>query len=106
MNYLTDSVVLAACTTGYATYNYTDTQICLKYVSEPASYQEAAQYCQAEGGDLIKLDSKLKYDIMKDYLGRPQIEYTLKCDTCIILCVLLCFSLFKTYALVPNVILL
>uniref|UniRef100_K1R1M3 Uncharacterized protein n=1 Tax=Magallana gigas TaxID=29159 RepID=K1R1M3_MAGGI len=58
----------AACATGYATYNYTDTQICLKYVSAPASYPEAAQQCQAEGGDLIKLDSKLKYEIMKDYL--------------------------------------
>lgn len=86
-------VVLAACTTGYATYTYTDTQICLKYVSAPASYPEAAQHCQAEGGDLIKLDSKLKYEIMKDYLGRLQIKYTLKCATCIVLCVLLCFFL-------------
>lgn len=66
--------VLAACAQGYATYNYTDTQVCLKYVSETASYPEAAQHCQAEGGDLIKLDSKLKFDIMKNYLGMLQMN--------------------------------
>lgn len=63
-----ESFIPPACATGYATYNYTDIQICLKYVSVPASYPEAAELCEAEGGDLIRLDSQLKHDIMTNYL--------------------------------------
>lgn len=62
-------VLLAACADGYVTYNYTNTQICLKYVSSPAMYPDAVQHCQLEGGDLIRLDSKLKYDILTELLG-------------------------------------
>lgn len=42
-------------------------QICLKYFPVPASYSTAQANCQAEGGDLIKIDSQEKYDIFKDY---------------------------------------
>lgn len=54
---------------GYVTFNFTDTQICLKYVTTPATYPEATKHCQADGGDLIRLDSNLKYDILTDYLA-------------------------------------
>lgn len=59
-----------SCKDGYFTYNYTNTQICLKYVSTLSTYPEATKYCQADGGDLIKLDSQLKHDIVTDYLGK------------------------------------
>uniref|UniRef100_K1QEB5 C-type lectin domain-containing protein n=1 Tax=Magallana gigas TaxID=29159 RepID=K1QEB5_MAGGI len=59
---------ILSCKDGYLTYNYTNTQICLKYVSTPSTYLEATEYCQADGGDLIRLDSKRKHDIVTDYL--------------------------------------
>lgn len=34
-----------------------------------ARYSSARNLCQAEGGDLIKIDSQEKYDIFKDYHG-------------------------------------
>eukprot|EP00105_Crassostrea_gigas_P002472 XP_011415016.1 PREDICTED: uncharacterized protein LOC105319257 [Crassostrea gigas] len=62
------SFVPVSCKDGYLTYNYTNTQICLKYVSTPCTYPEATGYCQADGGDLIRLDSQLKHEIATDYL--------------------------------------
>nr|XP_034319353.1 uncharacterized protein LOC117687213 [Crassostrea gigas] len=62
------SFVPAPCKDGYVTYNYTNTQTCLKYVPSPASYPEATKHCQAEGSDVIRLDSKLKHDILTDIL--------------------------------------
>lgn len=35
----------------------------------PVSYLAAKANCQAKGGSLIKIDSKEKYDIFKDYHG-------------------------------------
>ena len=34
------------------------------------SYEKAAAQCQADGGDLFKMDTKLKFEILTEYLGR------------------------------------
>lgn len=34
------------------------------------SYEKAAAQCQADGGDLFKVDTKLKFEILTEYLGR------------------------------------
>lgn len=54
------------CADGYATYSLMSYQICLKYFPVPVTYSTAQANCQAEGGDLIKIDSQEKYDIFKD----------------------------------------
>nr|XP_022311390.1 uncharacterized protein LOC111116695 [Crassostrea virginica] len=56
------------CGNGYVAYNYTDHQICLKFVNNIASYIEASAQCQIEGGNLFKMDTKLKHDILTEYL--------------------------------------
>ena len=62
--------VLGLCKDGYVTYNYTDFQICLKYVPDSVRYSQAKVYCEADGGDLIRIDSTLKYDIFKNMLSK------------------------------------
>ncbi|XP_052692703.1 uncharacterized protein LOC128170978 [Crassostrea angulata] len=52
---------------GCKTYNLSSQQICLKYFPVLARYLSARNLCQAEDGDLIKIDSKEKFDIFKDY---------------------------------------
>lgn len=59
-------IFLVPCKHGYVAYNSSGTQICLKYVSTPSTYPEATEYCQADGGDLIRLDSKRKHDILTE----------------------------------------
>ena len=58
------------CKDGYVTYNYTDFQICLKYVPDSVRYTQARAHCEEEGGDLIKMDTTLKYDIFKEMLSK------------------------------------
>ena len=69
------------CKIGYVAYNYTDHQICLKFVNNPASYIEASAQCQIEGGNLFKMDTKLKHDILTEYLGmlRFKLIETFRC---------------------------
>ena len=62
--------VSGVCKDGYVTYNYTDYQICLKYVPNPVRYTLARAHCEAEGGDLIRIDTTLKYDIFKEILSK------------------------------------
>lgn len=57
------------CDNGYATYYLMPYQICLKYFPGPVSYSKAQANCQAKDADLIKIDSKEKYDIFNDYHG-------------------------------------
>lgn len=57
------------CTNGYATYCLMPQQICLKYFQGPVSFSTAQTKCQAEEADLIKIDSREKYEIFKDYHG-------------------------------------
>ncbi|XP_022311379.2 uncharacterized protein LOC111116676 [Crassostrea virginica] len=57
------------CKEEYVTYNYTDFQICVKYVSDLTTYPEAVKHCRADGGDLFRIDTALKYDIFKDLLA-------------------------------------
>ena len=66
---------LGRCGNGYVAYNYTDHQICLKFVNNPASYIEASAQCQIEGGNLFKIDTKLKHDILTEYLGMLRIKH-------------------------------
>ncbi|XP_052695678.1 uncharacterized protein LOC128174083 [Crassostrea angulata] len=61
------SFVPLPCADGYATYYLMPYQICLKYFPVPVSYSTAQANCQAEGTNLIKIDSQEKYDIFKDY---------------------------------------
>ena len=61
--------VSGLCKDGYVTYNYTDFQICLKYVPDSVRYTQARAHCEAEGGDLIRIDTTLKYEIFKEMLG-------------------------------------
>eukprot|EP00105_Crassostrea_gigas_P040748 XP_019924896.1 PREDICTED: uncharacterized protein LOC109619397 [Crassostrea gigas] len=52
---------------GCTTYNLTSHQICLKYFPVSARYSSARNLCQAEGGDLIKIDSERKFDIFRKH---------------------------------------
>nr|XP_034319372.1 uncharacterized protein LOC117687235 [Crassostrea gigas] len=61
------SYVPLPCAEGYATLKLMSYEICMKYFPVPASYSTAQANCQAEGADLIKIDSKEKYDIFNDY---------------------------------------
>ena len=60
---------LGLCKDGYVFYNYSDYQIGLKYVQDLVAYSQAKAHCGAEGGDLIRIDSILKYDNFKELLG-------------------------------------
>ena len=61
---------LGFCPKGYENFSYIDDEICLKFISKKVSYSEAAAQCQADRGDLFKMDTKLKYNILSEYLGR------------------------------------
>ncbi|XP_052693543.1 uncharacterized protein LOC128171795 [Crassostrea angulata] len=61
------SYVPLPCAEGYATFKLMSYEICMKYIPEPVSYSTAQANCQAEGADLIKIDSQEKYNIFKDY---------------------------------------
>ena len=61
--------VSGLCKEEYVTYNFTDFQICVKYVSDLTTYPEAVKHCRADGGDIFRIDTALKYDIFKDLLG-------------------------------------
>ncbi|XP_062603875.1 uncharacterized protein LOC134265673 [Saccostrea cucullata] len=58
------------CPSTYVMYDYTHYNICLRYLSISANYTEAVGNCQADGGDLVKIDSSHKYDILKGHIGR------------------------------------
>nr|XP_019924464.2 uncharacterized protein LOC109619238 [Crassostrea gigas] len=55
------------CANGSAPYNLLGSQICLKYFPVPVIYATAKANCEAEGGNLIKIDSQEKYNIFNDY---------------------------------------
>jgi hypothetical protein len=63
------SLIPVLCPEGYNIHQYTDSTICLKYVTKGANYPDAVNNCKGDGGDLIRMDSKQKYDIFKAYLG-------------------------------------
>nr|XP_011434543.2 uncharacterized protein LOC105333334 [Crassostrea gigas] len=48
-------------------YEVMSYQTCLKYYPVPVTYDSARARCQADGADLIKIDSKEKFDVFKDY---------------------------------------
>nr|XP_022312457.1 uncharacterized protein LOC111117596 [Crassostrea virginica] len=58
------------CQDGYAAYIAPEFQVCLKFVPVSSDYTKAKEHCEAEGGDLIRIDSTLKYDIFKQMLAR------------------------------------
>ena len=62
--------VSGLCKDGYVTYDDNDFQICLKYVPDPVRYTQARAHCEEEGGDLIRIDTTLKYDIFKEMLSK------------------------------------
>ena len=61
-------ILLAPCPEDYTEFSYDHRDICLRYRPEVKSYPEATTECQAEGGDLIKVDSQRKMDIFKDFV--------------------------------------
>ena len=42
----------------------------MKYVPHSVQYTLARAHCREEGGDLIKIDTTLKYDIFKEILSK------------------------------------
>lgn len=42
---------------------------CLKYIPEAITYPEAEARCRKDGGALFKVDSRTKFDILKEYIG-------------------------------------
>lgn len=62
-------MILGSCANGYLNYDLSDSQICVKYFPIEVSYSSARANCQAEGGDLIKIDSPEKFDMFKEYHG-------------------------------------
>lgn len=57
------------CANGYMSYEVMSYQTCLKYFPVPVTYDSARARCQADGAHLIKIDSKEKFDVFKDYHG-------------------------------------
>ncbi|XP_048750767.2 uncharacterized protein LOC125662565 [Ostrea edulis] len=58
-----------ACPDGYTTYQYKYFKICLKYVAMDTKYPDAVNFCNADGGDLIRIDSQQKYDLFRAHLA-------------------------------------
>lgn len=83
-------MILVPLSDGCTTYNLTSHQICLKYFPVPARYSSARNLCQAEGGDLIKIDSQEKYDKFETFHGmfklRTRYFTLLENDTKVYLC--------------------
>ena len=65
-------LISASCQDGYAAYIAPEFQVCLKFVPVSSVHTKAKEHCEAEGGDLIRIDSTLKYDIFKQMLGKKK----------------------------------
>lgn len=61
---------LGFCPFNYTGYKYKKDKICLRYEESLKTYHEAADICQREGGDLIRVDSLDKHNIMKEFVGK------------------------------------
>ena len=68
-NVNTNAFLLVLCKDGYVPYTYTDLRICLKYVPDLVRYTQARALCKADGADLIRMDTTLKFDLFKEFLG-------------------------------------
>ena len=66
-------LISASCQDGYAAYIAPEFQVWLKLVPVSSDYTKAKEHCEAEGGDLIRIDSTLKYDIFKQMLGKKKV---------------------------------
>jgi hypothetical protein len=68
--YIYSFLILDYCRVGYNAHQYTNSMICLKYVTMDTTYPDAVNSCRGDGGDLIRIESKQKFDIFKAYFGR------------------------------------
>uniref|UniRef100_A0A8W8NNQ4 C-type lectin domain-containing protein n=1 Tax=Magallana gigas TaxID=29159 RepID=A0A8W8NNQ4_MAGGI len=60
------------CPFKYTGYKYNQDKICLRYEESLRTYQEAVDICQREGGDLIRVDSLTKHNILKDFVEKKR----------------------------------
>lgn len=63
-------ILLGFCPFKYTGYKYNQDKVCLRYEESLRTYQEAVDICQREGGDLIRVDSLTKHNILKDFVGK------------------------------------
>lgn len=58
-----------SCPSHYKEHKRDDVTICLGYSDNSMVYHAATSSCQTEGGDLIKVDSLDKFNILKEFLS-------------------------------------
>ncbi|XP_052692168.1 uncharacterized protein LOC128170441 [Crassostrea angulata] len=63
-----ESYIPGFCPFNYTGYTYNEHMICLRYEESMKKYHQAADVCQHEGGDLIRLDSLTKHNIMRSFV--------------------------------------
>lgn len=63
-------IPLGNCALRYKGYEYNNQKVCLRYEETLKTYHEAADVCQREGGDLIRVDSITKHNIMSAFIGK------------------------------------
>jgi hypothetical protein len=62
-------IITDRCPKGYTPYPIISLFICLKYVALNTKYPDAVNDCNADDGDLIRIDSQEKFDIFRTHLG-------------------------------------
>lgn len=62
-------IPLGNCPIKYKGYDYNNHKTCLRFEECLKTYKEAADICQTEGGDLIRVDSITKHSIMRAVVG-------------------------------------
>uniref|UniRef100_K1QB98 Receptor-type tyrosine-protein phosphatase kappa n=1 Tax=Magallana gigas TaxID=29159 RepID=K1QB98_MAGGI len=66
------AVPIRFCPFKYTGYKYNQDKVCLRYEESLRTYQEAVDICQREGGDLIRVDSLTKHNILKDFVEKER----------------------------------
>ena len=46
-----------------------------EYIRDPVWYSQARALCQAEGSDLIRIDSDIKYNTLGEIINHKKIEF-------------------------------
>ncbi|XP_048751140.1 uncharacterized protein LOC125662817 [Ostrea edulis] len=66
--------ITGQCPMEYTAFQYGEHRICLRYVESSQNYLDAVDVCSREGGDVIRLDTEEKHDILRLFVeGKRQL---------------------------------
>lgn len=68
-----ETFITGNCVDNYKGYEYNNVKFCLRYEESLKTYHEAVDICKREGGDLIRVDSLAKHNIMRSFVERQRI---------------------------------